>query len=73
MSYATQGKHVDNDDVEMTYGEHLRDMGRSNSNADNKSGSLEQDEREIRRMGKISQFKARRKRSEHGRHSTNAM
>jgi hypothetical protein len=57
MSYATHGKQPDNDDVEMTYGDHLRDMGRSNSTADGKSGSLEQDEREIRRMGKISQFK----------------
>lgn len=43
----------------MTYNSHVRDIQRGNSVQDADSGVLEQDEREIRRMGKFSQYKVR--------------
>ena len=57
---ATTQKRPESHDVEMTYGSHLKSIDRrGNSFQDGDSGVYDQDEREIRRMGKISQFKVR--------------
>jgi hypothetical protein len=48
-------KHAVNEDVELEYNSHLRDIQRSDK--DGESSVLEQDEREIRRMGKVSLYK----------------
>jgi len=49
-------KHAASEDVELSYNSHLRDIQRGHSK-DGDSGVLEQDEREIRRMGKVSLYK----------------
>lgn len=55
---AANGKWADAEDHELTYNSHIRDIQRGPSH-DGASGVLEQDEREIRRMGKFSQYKVR--------------
>ena len=58
---ATAHKRPESNDVELTYGSHLKDIhNEANSVRDGDNRTHEQDEREIRRMGKTSQFKVRR-------------
>ena len=53
-------KRPESNDMELTYGSYLKDVhNRANGVQDGENGTLEQDEREIRRMGKMSQFKVR--------------
>ena len=52
-------KRPDSEDVEMTYNWHLKDIQRGDSVENRSSGGNETDEREIRRMGKFSQYKVR--------------
>ena len=59
MASNGNGKWADAEDHELTYNSHIRDIQRGPSH-DGASGVLEQDEREIRRMGKFSQYKVRR-------------
>lgn len=56
---APNGKWADAEDHELTYNSRIRDIQRSPSH-NGASGVLEQDEREIRRMGKFSQYKVGR-------------
>lgn len=57
---ATAHKRPDSNDVEMTYGSDLKDMHhRGDAVQDEDNGTEGQDDREIRRMGKASQFKVR--------------
>ena len=58
---ATSHKRPDSNDVEMSYGSDLKDMHhRGDAVQDGDSRTHGQDEREISRLGKVSQFKVRR-------------
>jgi len=45
------------EDVELSYESHLKDTQRETFSHDGASGVVDQDEREIRRMGKVSLYK----------------
>jgi len=51
-------KRPESNDIELSYGDHLKDLQERPN--DGTSSVYEQDEREIRRMGKRSQFKVGR-------------